>query len=263
MNVNRYKWFLPGLLSLLMLFSSNAVAQESIRIAVAANFLATLKALSKTFTAETGIRVYISNGASGMLYAKIKKGAPYDLFFSADAKRPELLDREGLIEPGSRFTYVTGKLVAWSPDATKVTANLSQLDVNNPNLHFMAMANPKTAPYGSAALAVLKHYGLYEALSAENKIAIGENIGKTYHYVASRNAQIGLVAKSYVSNPDKPVGGEVFDIPTELYPVLNQQAVIIKGRQSAAVQAFIKFYHSDKARQHIQAYGYGLPVEGQ
>jgi len=263
MNVNRFNWFLPGLLSCLMLISANSQAQESIRIAVAANFLATLKALSKDFTADTGIKVSISNGASGMLYAQIKKGAPYDLFFSADAKRPQRLEQEGLIEPGSRFTYVTGKLVVWSPQTSKVTADLSQLNANDPNLHFMAMANPKTAPYGAAALKVLKHYGLYDALSAKNKIAIGENIGKTYHYVASRNAQLGLVASSYVSNPDRPVGGEVFDIPSELYPQIKQQAVLLKGRKSPATEAFLAFLKSDKAQQRIQAYGYGLPVEAQ
>ena len=252
------KFFIPGLLSLLMMFSSVSYAQESVRIAVAANFLATLKALSKDFTAETGIRVDISNGASGMLYAQIKKGAPYDMFFSADAKRPELLDQEGLIEPGSRFTYVTGKLVSWSPDARKVSPNLMMLNANNNRLRFVAMANPKTAPYGEAALKVLKYYGVYDNLKALNKIAIGENIGKTYHYAASGNAQIGLVAKSYVSNPKRRVSGEVFEIPSELYPELKQQAVVLKGRKSPQTEAFLKYFNSDKARKLIADYGYGL-----
>jgi len=257
MKDKKLTWMLAGLLSSLMLLSSASYAQETIRIAVASNFLATLKALSKDFTAKTGIRVAISNGASGMLYAQIKKGAPYDMFFSADSKRPEKLEQEGFIEANSRFTYVTGKLVAWSPDASKVSADLTQLKVTNPNLHFLAMANPKTAPYGLAALTVLKHYGLYDALRANNKIAIGENAGKTYHYAATRNAQIGLVAKSYVSNPKKPVGGEVFEIPSELYPVLNQQAVVLKGKKTASVSQFIAYFHSSTAQKKIQFYGYG------
>ena len=245
------KFFIPGLLSLFMVFSSVSYAQESVRIAVAANFLATLKALSKDFTAETGIRVDISNGASGMLYAQIKKGAPYDMFFSADSKRPELLEQEGLIEPGSRFTYVTGKLVSWSPDARKVSPNLMMLNANNNRLRFVAMANPKTAPYGAAALTVLKHYGVYDNLKALNKIAISKNICKTNHYAASSNAQIGLVAKSYVSNPNRPVGGEAFEIPPELYPALKQQAAVLKGRKSPQPAALLNSFNSDKEIQLI------------
>ena len=240
---------------------AQAQAAQKVHIAVASNFLATLKSISQDFTQETGIRVDISNGASGMLYAQIKRGAPYDLFFSADAKRPLKLEQEGLIEPGSRFTYVTGRLVAWSPNAEKLSADLSHLDPNDKNLHYMAIANPKTAPYGAAALAVLTHYGLYEKLSTENKIALGENIGKAYQYTASGNAQLGLVAKSYVSNPDKPVKGMVFDIPENLYPILEQQAVVMKGKNSSAVQSFLNYFHSAKVQAHIQAYGYGKGFE--
>lgn len=254
MKKGLFGFILAGMMSV----SSVAYAQETVRIAVSSNFLATLKALSKDFTGKTGIRVQISNGATGMLYAQIKKGAPYDIFFAADARRPKLLDQQGLIVPGSRFTYVTGKLVAWAPDASIVNPDLSQLDLNNPKLHFVAIANPKTAPYGAAAVAVLKHYGLYQKLSGSGKIAQGENIGKTYHYAASGNAQLGLVAKSYVSNPDKPVGGRYFEIPTNLYPKLVQQAVVLKGKNSKAVKAFLAYFKSSAARQHIKAYGYGL-----
>lgn len=242
----------------LLMLSSMAYAQQTIRIAVASNFLATLKALSKDFTKQTGIRVQISNGATGMLYAQIKKGAPYDMFFAADARRPKLLDEQGDIEAGSRFTYVTGKLVSWSLNPNKVTPDLSKLKTDNKNLHFVAIANPKTAPYGTAAVAVLKHYGLYEPLSQSGKIALGENIGKAFHYAASGNAQLGLVAKSYVSNPEKPVGGRYFEIPTNLYPQLVQQAVILKGKDSSAVKTFLKYFKSQAARQRIEAYGYGL-----
>lgn len=241
-----------------ILASSAAFAQEGIRIAVASNFLATLKSLAKDFTAETGIKVQISNGATGMLYAQIKKGAPYDLFFAADATRPERLEKEGLIVPNSRFTYVTGKLVAWSPDEHKVSPDLTKFNPNNPRLHFFAIANPKTAPYGLAAVATLKHYGLYEKLTSQNKIALGENAGKAFHYVVSHNAQLGLIAKSYVSNPNKRVGGKYFEIPSNLYPKIVQQAVVLKGKQTPEIQAFLTFFKSEKARNKIKAYGYGL-----
>ena len=256
--MNLKKWVLGCVAMGMMAMSSVSTAQETVRIAVASNFLATLKSLSQDFTEQSGIKVEISNGASGMLYAQIKKGAPYDLFFSADAKRPTLLEQEGFAEPQSRFTYVKGKLVAWSPNADKVNPDLTQLKATNPHLHFVAIANPKTAPYGEAAVKVLQHYGLYDELSAAGKISLGENIGKTYHYVVSGNAQLGLVAKSYVSNPEKPVGGQFFEVPANLYNPLVQQAIVVKGKNTPAVQAFLKYFHSDKARQRIEAFGYGL-----
>ncbi|NPA72979.1 MAG: molybdate ABC transporter substrate-binding protein [Gammaproteobacteria bacterium] len=254
------QWILPGLVVCGLCISPLSWAEAPVRIAVAANFLTTMKTLAKEFNAQTGLKVSVSNGASGLLYAQIIKGAPYDVFFSADTKRPKRLEQAGLIEPGSRFTYVTGKLVAWSPDTdtNKLSAELATLDVSSPQLRFVAIANPKTAPYGAAAVQVLTHYGLYEPLSATHKIAIGENIGKAYQYVATGNAQIGLVAKSYVSNPKRPVSGQVFDIPPELYTPISQQAVVLKGRNRPAVQAFLDFFHSPSARARIQAYGYGL-----
>ena len=244
---------------LVSLGSGNTFANDSLHIAVASNFLATLKSVSRDFTQKTGIKVHISNGATGMLYAQIKHGAPYDLFFSADSKRPLLLEKNGLIEPGSRFTYVVGKLVAWSPIPENVSANLATLHADNPALHFMAIANPKTAPYGEAAKAVLEFYGLYAPLKAKNKFALGENVGKTYHYVVSGNAQIGLVAKSYVANPEHPVKGEFYDIPSHLYPNIEQQAVTLKGKNSQAVQAFLSYFKSAKVQAVIESYGYGLP----
>lgn len=243
--------------------ASNAYANDSLHIAVASNFLATLKAVSRDFTEETGIKVHVSNGATGMLYAQILRGAPYDLFFSADSKRPLLLEQKGVIEPGSRFTYVIGKLVAWSQNPEKISPNLATLQADNPALRFMAIANPKTAPYGEAAKVVLEFYGLYAPLKAENKIALGENVGKTFHYVISGNAQIGLIAKSYVANPAHPVKGEFYDIPSHLYPEIAQQAVIMKGKNSQAVQAFLSYFKSAKVQAMIEYYGYGLPLVNQ
>ena len=233
-------------------------AEESIHIAVASNFYASLKQIANEFTVQTGIKVHLSNGASGMLYSKIKRGAPYDLFFSADSRRPILLEKSGLIEPASRFTYVMGRLVVWSPNELLLSADLSVLNPNNKNLRFVAIANPKTAPYGVAALSVLKHYGLYQDLAEQNKIALGESVGKAYQYTATMNAQLGLISKSYVSNPLQPVQGRVFEIPQHLYKPLAQQAVTLKGRASASVQAFIEFFNSDKIQADIQTYGYGI-----
>lgn len=245
------------------LISSVVYADNGIHIAVATNFFATLKVLAKDFTQQTGIKISISNGSTGMLYAQIKRGAPFDMFFAGDSERPELLEQQGLIEKNSRFTYAIGKLVVWSTNK-QLSADLSKLDLKNKNLRFVAIANPKTAPYGVAAVAVLKHYGLYQQLQHDNKIAYGENIGATFHYIASGNAQIGLIAKSYLFNAsstaksDKIMQGEVVEVAKNLYPPLTQQAVILKGKNSAEIKQFLQFFHSKKIKNIINSHGYGV-----
>ena len=241
-----------------LLLSCSLFAQDTIRIAVAANFFATMKSITQDFNQQTGIKVSISNGATGSLFTQIKHGAPYDLFFSADEKRPKLLEEQGLIEKGSRFTYVTGRLVVWAPNPSKVSPNLADLKLNNPHFRFIAIANPKTAPYGLASIQILKHYGLYQTLKQNNQIALGENVGKVFHYIASGNAQLGLIAKSYASNPNNPLKGEFVEIDKSLYPEIKQQAVVLKGKNSNAVNMFLKYFHSNKVQEKIQTYGYGI-----
>lgn len=231
-----------------------AFAEESVRIAVAANFLATIKLIAKDFTKQTGIAVHLSNGSTGMLYAQITRGAPYDLFFSADSHRPELLEKAGLIEENSRFTYVTGRLVVWARDPS-VSTNLAELHLDQPGFRFFSIANPKIAPYGVAARSVLKHYGLYETLLENHRLALGENIGKTYHYIATGNAQIGLVAKSYMRRPHQ---GSYVEVDPSLYQPIYQQAVVLKNRNTPAVQSFLKFFHSKAVQEIIKQNGYGL-----
>jgi len=247
-------------LMVILLWSSVSSA-ETVRIAVASNFYATLKQVAMQFTQQTHIPVHLSNGATGMLYAQIKQGAPFDLYFSADSKRPQLLEQEGLIEPHSRFTYAVGQLVAWFPFPKKIAPSLKALKVKNPHLHFLAIANPKTAPYGVAGQAVLKHYGLLQPLMQAHKLVRGENIGKTFGYVASGNAQIGLVAKSYLSHPKHPVTGVFKNINPKLYPPILQQAVILKGHETAAVNTFLTYFKSNKVQKLIVYNGYGLPTK--
>lgn len=237
---------------------ANAAEEKSIHIAVAANFLATLRAISSEFTYETGIEVHLSSGATGMLAAQIQRGAPFDLFFAADQKRPKMLEQKGLTEPGTRFDYVKGQLVLWSPNPARVPADLKNFDISNENLRFVAIANPKTAPYGVAAIEVLKHYDLYGKLKQQGKLVQGSNIGKTFHYVMTGSAQLGLVAKSYVVNPEHVTSGEVFDIDSKLYPPLLQQAVVLKGRNSAEVEQFVRFFKSPRMQGLIEEYGYAV-----
>ena len=170
-------------------------AAEEVRIAVAANFLATLNEIVTTFEQDTGHVAVVSSGSSGRLYAQIKNGAPFDVFFSADVTRPKLLEEEGLAVQGSRFTYAVGQLTLWSPGPTMIEGNGKAMLLSD-DVEHVAIANPKTAPYGAAAKEVLQALGLWEPI--QDRLVRGENIGQTFHFVFSKNAQLGFVALSQV-----------------------------------------------------------------
>lgn len=229
-------------------------AAETLTLAVAANFADTLEELATHFDAEAGHRVRISAGSTGKLYAQIRNGAPFDAFFAADAERPKKLEAEGLIVPGSRFTYAVGRLVLWSPDAGRFEPNGSALKTGG--FEHLAIANPRLAPYGLAARQALEKMGLWQTL--QPRLVRGENIGQTFHFVSSGHAELGFVALSQV--PRDQAGylrGSHWRIPARLHDPIEQQAVALKDTD--AVRAFMHYMRSDKARALIQRHGYTTP----
>ncbi|RUM93867.1 MAG: molybdate ABC transporter substrate-binding protein, partial [Thiothrix sp.] len=182
------------------LILGNSLLADNIHIAVASNFSDTIKQIPKYFKADTGHKVTLVFGSTGKHYAQIKNGAPFEAFFAADMKRPQLLDSEGLALPGSRFTYAIGKLALWSPTTGFVDKEGKAL--NEDNFHYLALANPKLAPYGKAAQQVLQQRGLWDSLSG--RMVRGENIGQASQFVKSGNAELGFVAYSQIKSPDKP-----------------------------------------------------------
>ena len=163
------------LLAFFLLHISDALAKE-LRIAVASNFLLPLKELSRKFKESTGHKVVVISGSTGKLYAQIKQGAPFDILLAADSLRPELLEKAGIGVPGSRFTYAVGRLALWSADSTLPLKNDLQV-LNHKNFRYLAIANPKTAPYGKAAEQVLRKKGFWEQI--QNRLVRGENISQT------------------------------------------------------------------------------------
>ncbi|NHI00370.1 molybdate ABC transporter substrate-binding protein [Oceanimonas sp. MB9] len=243
---------MPKLFSatLLLCVSMPALADE-VRVAVAANFLDAITTLSGQFERQSGHTVLISSGSTGKLYAQIKNGAPFDVFLAADEARPALLEHEAAIVPGSRFTYALGTLVLWSPDRGLIDAEQSVL--NNGDFRFLAIANPATAPYGRAAQEVLTGMGLWERFS--KKMVRGENIGQTYQYVYSRNADLGFVAKSQVFSQGQFADGSWWEVPADRYAPIVQQAVQL--RDTPAATALLDYLRSPAGLAVIQAYGYG------
>lgn len=235
------------------LFANGAMAGEA-AIAVAANFTAPAKELAGLYQAGSGHTVLLSFGASGQFFAQISQGAPFDAFLSADNERTQKAVQDGLAVPGSEFTYAIGKLVLWSADPGLVDNN--GLVLKKDSFAKLAIANPKLAPYGAAAVETLKALGLYAAV--ENKIVMGENIGQTYQFVSTENADIGFVAYSQVVGQN---GGSLWIVPEKLHAPILQNAVLLKhGEANVAAKGFIAFLKGLQAAAIIRRYGYSLPV---
>lgn len=229
---------------------------EEVRVAVAANFRAALSEIVKLFERDTRHTALVSSGSSGKFYAQINHGAPFDVFFSADVARPQLMEEEGLAVPGSRFTYAIGRLTLWSPDPNIIKGEGLTVLSNGPFEH-LAMANPKTAPYGAAAKHILEALGLWNHI--KGRIVQGENIGQAFHFVYSQNAQLGFVALSQVLGPKINGAGSRWDVPENLHEPLRQQAILlITGQQNKAATAFLDYVKGPKARTIIEQFGYGL-----
>jgi molybdate transport system substrate-binding protein len=242
-----------SLLFFLIIMSQSLFAAE-IRIAVASNFSETLEALAQLFKHQTGHHVLVIPGSTGKLYAQIRNGAPFDAFFSADSQRAERLEQEGFSLPQSRFTYAIGKLVLWSPENDFVD-NEGHILMSE-DFHHLAIANPKLAPYGKAAYEVLQARNLWKPL--KNHLVRGENIGQTYQFVKSGNAQLGFVALSQVKRADSEIEGSFWIVPQSLHQPILQQAVQLKN--NSPTTEFLSFVQSDKATTLIQRYGYGVSL---
>jgi molybdate transport system substrate-binding protein len=245
--------FLRLLLATATVLAASQAAATEIRVAVASNFIRAISAAAERFEQDSGHKVILAFGSTGKHYAQIRNGAPFDAFFAADVRRPKLLEKEGLAVPGSRFTYAVGKLVLWSPDTAFVDAQGKVLEQGE--FHHLAIANPKLAPYGLAAREVLQARGLWNDM--DKRLVRGENIGQTFQFVASGNAELGFVAMSQLMRPGQAVEGSHWDVPPALYGPIEQQAVLLKDKEAA--RAFMSFVRSAAAIRIIRDYGYEVP----
>lgn len=236
-----------------LLLAPGASTAEQMRVAVASNFADAMAAIARRFEAATQHVVALSTGSTGKLYAQIRNGAPFDAFFGADVRRPQLLEQERVAVPGSRFTYAVGRLVLWSPQPGYVDPEGRVLQRGA--FRHLAIANPVLAPYGKAAQEVLQARGLWDALSG--RLVRGENIGQTYQFVSTGNAELGFVAWSQVMRPGQTLAGSLWRVPQALYNRIEQQAVLLQDKPAA--REFLAFVRSDEALKIIQDYGYDRP----
>ncbi|WP_259661941.1 molybdate ABC transporter substrate-binding protein [Zwartia hollandica] len=226
-----------------------------VSVAVASNFTAPMKVIAQAFERDTGHKAILSFGATGQFYAQIKNGAPFTVLLAADDETPARLEREGVAVLGTRFTYATGKVVLWSKKADLVDAKGEILKTGK--FDKLALANPKLAPYGAAAIQVLEKMNLTKQLGP--KLVEASNIGQTFQFVSSGNAALGFVALSQVFENGKLKEGSGWVVPSNLYSPIKQDAVLLtSGKANGAAQALLQYLRSDKAKAIIVSFGYDL-----
>jgi molybdate transport system substrate-binding protein len=242
------------LVCLAVFFGQIIQAQAAeVNVAVAANFTAPMQKIAQVFEQETGHKVILSFGSTGNFYAQIRNGAPFQILLSADDETPIRIEKEGLGVAGSRFTYAIGKLVLWSKHPGFVDDKGEIL--RSGKFQRIAVANPKLAPYGAAALETMTQLSVLQAL--QPKIVQGENIAQTFQFVATENAQLGFVALSQFITDGRIAQGSAWVVPSSLHAPIQQDALLlIKGKDNPAAIALMNFLRSARARLVIRSYGY-------
>lgn len=235
-------------------FVATARADE-VQVAVAANFTAPMQQIAAQFEKDTGHKAILAFGATGKFYAQIVNGAPFDVLLAADDETPARLEADGQGMSGSRFTYAIGKLVLWSADPALIDARGEVLKTGN--IKHLAIANPKTAPYGAAAVEVLGKLGLLAGL--QGRFVQGENIAQTQQFIVTGNAELGFIALSQVIKDGKIASGSAWTVPANLYQPIRQDAVLLaRGKDKPAAGALLAYLKGDKARAVIKSFGYEL-----
>lgn len=235
-----------------MMMPSSAAAAE-VTVAVAANFTAPMKAIASAFERDTGHHATLAFGATGQLAAQVRNGAPFGVLLAADDETPRRLEREGLSIAGSRFTYAIGRLVLWSAQPGYVDAQGEVL--RSGRFDRIAIANPKLAPYGAAAIETLERMGLRERVAP--RIVEGANIAQTFQFVATGNAPLGFVALSQVTADGRLQSGSGWTVPAAWHAPIRQDAVLLAaGQGNEAAAALLRYLQGDQARAVIRSFGY-------
>jgi len=248
-------------LAWLLVFAPMMHAQ-TLRIAAASDLQFVMSDLCDRFEKKSGIKVAVTYGSSGNFRAQIQNGAPFDLFFSADVLYPQQLISAGFADAQSLTVYAQGHLALWAPAGTNLLLEERGFEaLKDARVRKIAIANPEHAPYGRAAVAALQKAGAYDQV--KSKLVFGENISQAAQFVQSGSAQVGIIAFS-LTFAESMKAGEHWEIPADLYPPLQQGAVVIDSSQNkAAARAFLKFVKSFEGREVLAKFGLTSPVTAQ
>jgi len=235
------------------------VLAGEISVAAAADLNFAFKEIVADFEKKTGNTVKLSLGSSGNFYAQLSNGAPFDLFFSADIGYPKKLEEARLAEPGTLYLYAVGRIVVWVPKGSPIDVrSLGIKSLLHPSVKKIAIANPKHAPYGRAAVAAMEHDKVYDAV--KDKLVLGENISQTAQFVHTGGADIGIIALSLAVAPAMKDTGQFWEVPLEAYPRLEQGAVVLKATKDVkTARTFLDYIKSPEGAAVFKRYGFFLP----
>lgn len=234
----------------------SSVRAENVSVAVASNFTGPIQVIAPLFERDTGHKLVPAFGGTGKFYAQITHGAPFEILLAADDETPARLLREGHGIAGSAFTYAIGKLVLWSPNPRLVDGKGEVL--KKAGFKHIAIANPKTAPYGAAAVQTMTRLGTFDTLKP--LLVQGENISQTHQFVSTGNAELGFVAYSQVIKNGQVGSGSGWVVPSNLYDPIRQDAVLLaKGQNNPAARALLDYLKGEQAQVVIRSFGYDVP----
>jgi molybdate transport system substrate-binding protein len=254
------RFILVLVLSLLPATGANIAIAEDLTIAAASDLNFAFRQIVTEYEQTTGNTVRLVFGSSGTFYAQIKNGAPFDLYFSADIGYPKKLIDEGLAVPNSLYQYATGRIVLWVPKGSSLDTTKGMDALLDPAIIKIAIANPKHAPYGRAAVSAMEHYTIYERV--KDKFALGENISQTAQFAQSGAADIGIIALSLALAPTMQPLGSYWLIPQDAHPSIDQGVVIIKASKNQdGGRKFLDLIQTSAAKAIMKRYGFVLPGE--
>jgi molybdate transport system substrate-binding protein len=256
------KALLALLITAATLCAPGRAGAAEILVAAAADLNFAIKEMIAEFEKQSPHRIKLTLGSSGNFHSQIKNGAPFDIYFSADIEYPAELNKAGLTEPGTLFTYAVGRIVAWVPAQSPIDVEKLQIQAFfHPSVRKVAIANPAHAPYGRAAVSALRHYGVYEKLT--EKLVYGENISQTAQFIETGAADIGIIALAIALAPAVKTRGRYWEVPLEAFPRMTQGAVILKAASDkgnlAAARQFYDWIKSPFSRAILKKYGFFLP----
>jgi len=236
-----------------------AALSEELAIAAASDLNFAFKELVAEYEKTTGRHVKLSLGSSGNFYSQIQNGAPFDLYFSADVRYPQKLEESGHAVPGTLYKYAGGRIVLWAPNGSSLDIKKRGMDaLLDPSVRRIAIANPKHAPYGRAAVSAMEHFQVYDRV--KDRLVLGENISQAAQFAQSGAADVGIVALSLALAPTMKDAGQYWEIPTDAYPLIEQGAIILqRSTNQQAARSFLDFIRGPQGQEVMRRYGFTLP----
>jgi molybdate transport system substrate-binding protein len=253
------QWMLLSLSCGVFLPATAPAQAGGITVAAASDLSYAITDMVAAFERQTGHDVRLSLGSSGNFLSQIQTGAPFDVYFSADIEYPRRLEVAGLVEPGTLYRYAVGRIVLWVRNGSPIdVGRLGIKALLEPSARKIAIANPRHAPYGRAAVAAMKHFGVYEQV--RGKLVLGENISQAAQFVESGNSDIGILALSLAQAPALSGKGRHWLIPETAHPVMEQAAVILRSSTKKKTAAeFMHFIRSEPGAAILRRYGFIVP----